>query len=136
MSAQTTQEMETALCRVLKTHGLVCGAIISAEGQILLRIGDYSTLEASGLASTLLGPYGSARATFDSLEGQLLPQIWAQGRVFAFADRWSTNLAVSVFGQSPLDAVEQCNLSQRVSQSISVEFGRTAKNSPTNSHQD
>jgi hypothetical protein len=123
MSISTSALREEALGRVLRGHGLICGALISAAGEVS-RVGDYSTLHDAGLASALLGPLGAARKTFASLEGQLLPAIWAQGNTFAFVDRCGPELAVVVFGEGAVDASEQYQCSRRVAQAIAAEFSR------------
>jgi hypothetical protein len=117
--------LETGLSRVLEAHGLVCGAFFSADGIVGPRVGDFEKLQTKGLASALLGPYGSARATFESLDGQLLPKMWAQGQVFAFMDKVGEDLAVVVFGQGEQNAIEQYRLSKHVGQTIAAECRTT-----------
>jgi hypothetical protein len=117
------RDLRPALKVALAAHDLVCGAVISSDGDIPSRAGDFAALETQGLPSAPLGPYGSAQATFASIEGQLLPRIWAQGRAFAFVDRVDIHLAAVVFAQGWQDVVEQFRLSKRVSHSIRTEFG-------------
>lgn len=117
------QDLRPALERALAAHDLVCGAVISSDRDVPSRAGDFAALETQGLPSALLGPYGSAQATFASLEGQLLPKRWAQGRGFAFVDKVDVDLAAVFFGQGSQDVVEQFRLSKRGSHSIRTEFG-------------
>jgi hypothetical protein len=125
MTIPRIEALEAALGRVLAAHRLVCGAVISSDGQVLVRVGDYGTLRYGGLASALLGPLGSAKATFEALDGQVLPKLWAQGEVFAFLDKHGPELAVVVFSQGTRDVLEQRRLSKRVGETIAAEFAGT-----------
>ena len=87
-----------------------------------MRAGDFTRLKTGGLVSGLLGPYGSAQATFASLDGQILPKMWAQGKVFAFVDKLGLERAVVVFGQGKQSAIDQYHLSRRVGETIAIEF--------------
>ena len=115
--------MEARLQRVLDAHHLPCGAVIAATGDVLVRVGDFAAFESDGLVPTLLGPYGSAEATFDSVQGdeRLLPRMWAQDDEFAFVDR-ANELVIVVFGREGGDARAQYDLSKAVRRSIAVEF--------------
>src|SRR5687768_7143410 len=75
------------LAAVLREHELTAGMVVAADGATLSSVGDPSQAGCENLMSALVGPYGDARATFDSLEGQLLPRMWMQGGSFAFVDK-------------------------------------------------
>ena len=129
MTGQELEDIRGALQRVLDTHALVCGAVITAEGDVLMRVGDFDRLSCSGLASALLGPYGSAESTFSFLDGQMLPKVWCQGQDYAFLDKPCPDLAVIVFGTDGGGAVDQFRISKRVGSSISTEFARGSSSS-------
>src|SRR5262245_11004993 len=93
------RRMNERLRTVLETHQLSCGAVISSSGDVIAREGDFDAFASAGLVSGQLGPNGSAKATFDYLEGQLLPRIWRQGEEFAFIDKPAPDFAVVVFGR-------------------------------------
>jgi hypothetical protein len=108
---------EENLAAVLRQHGLTAGVVVAADGSMLARVGDPGSVGCDTLLSALIGPYGNARVTFESLEGQLLPQMTAQGISFAFIDKASPDVMVIVFGTG-LSAVDQYHLSKRVSAAI------------------
>jgi hypothetical protein len=83
---------------VLRSERLACGAVIDEFGQVLSRAGDFESYPAPGLVSSALGPSGTPQATWASLDGQPLPQIWADGECFAFIDRPTPTLAFVLFG--------------------------------------
>lgn len=115
--------MEARLQRVLDAHDLPCGAVIAATGDVVVRAGDFAAFGSDGLVSALLGPYGSAEATFRGVqEGQRsLPRMWSQGDEFAFADR-ADELVIVVFGRGGSDVRAQYELSKAVGRSIAAEL--------------
>jgi len=114
--------MEERLRRVLEAHGLVCGALIHASGEVSDRVGDFDALAYGGVVSALLGPLGSPKTTFDWLEGQALPRMSIQGEDFAIMDRPRPHLAVVVFGRSGAPVLERMRLSREVAKTIAAEF--------------
>ena len=114
-------ELEQRLQRVLEAHGLLCGALITASGEIITRLGDFAGLKYTGLVLSLLER--SPKTTFDSLDGQVLPQTFMQGEDFAFLYRPSPDLAVVVFGSGLHDTGEKLRRARDVSRTIGIEFG-------------
>jgi hypothetical protein len=93
-------ELSRILDGILRDERLSCGAVIDELGKVLIRGGDFESYPAPGLVSSLLGPSGTPRATYAGLDGQPLPQIWAEGESFAFIDRPTAGIAVVLFGVS------------------------------------
>lgn len=91
-------ELSQILGEVLQDERLCCGAVIDEFGQVLIRGGDFESYPAPGLVSSLLGPSGTPRETYANLDGQPLPQIWAEGECFAFIDRPIAGIALVLFG--------------------------------------
>ena len=91
-------EPSQILEEVLQDEQLACGAVIDEFGEVLSRAGDFGSYPAQGLVSSALGPSGTPKETYTSLEGQPLPQIWADGEYFAFIDRPTPGLAFVLFG--------------------------------------
>jgi hypothetical protein len=114
-------ELEQRLQRVLEAHGLLCGALITASGEIITRMGDFAGLKYTGLVSSLLEK--SPKGTFDFLDGQMLPKTSMQGEDFAFMDRPRPDLAVVVLGTGLHDTGEKLRLARDVSRTIRLEFG-------------
>jgi len=116
--------MEERLRRVLDAHRLPCGAVIAATGEVVARAGDFDKFASAGLVAAMLGPYGSAEATYHLVRNpeQVKPVIWGQGSEFAFLD-CAGELVVAVFGRECGDIHAQHALSRQVGQSIAAEFG-------------
>ena len=91
-------EFSRILDEILREERLSCGAVIDELGHVLIRGGDFESFPAPGLVSSLLGPSGTPHATYAGLDGQPLPQIWAEGESFAFIDRPAAGIAVVLFG--------------------------------------
>lgn len=115
--------MEKCLQRVLDAHGLPCGAVIDASGRVVAQAGEFDAFASAGLVSSMLGPYGSAHATYSAVSSleQIKPVIWGQGSEFAFLDRVG-ELVVVVFGRERGDIHAQYALSRQVGHSIAAEF--------------
>ena len=97
-AARGSVELSRILGEVLQDERLCCGAVIDEFGQVLIRVGDFESYPAPSLVSSLLGPSGTPQAAYASLEGQPLPQIWGEGRYFAFIDRPMPGIAFVLFG--------------------------------------
>ncbi|MGA7992757.1 MAG: hypothetical protein WCC53_15080 [Thermoanaerobaculia bacterium] len=91
-------ELPRILDEVLQDESLSCGAVIDEFGEVLARAGNFETFPEPSLVSSALGPSGTPRATYASLDGQPLPQIWAEGQCFAFIDRPTPGVAFVLFG--------------------------------------
>ncbi len=91
-------ELSRILDGVLRDERLSCGAVIDELGRVLTRGGDFESYPAPGLVASLLGPSGTPRETYARLDGQPLPQVWAEGESFAFVDRPTAGIAVVLFG--------------------------------------
>jgi hypothetical protein len=95
----------------LRAFRLAFAAVIDARGEIVAEAGDPGRLTYAGMASALLGPYGSARKTYEwILSEELLPQGYAQGGDFAILDKPADGYVVVICGTrasvpSGLDAV-------------------------------
>jgi hypothetical protein len=116
--------VEERLQRVLDTHRLPCGAVIASTGEVVARAGDFDAFASAGLVSAMLGPYGSAEATYHTVRSpeRIKPVMWGQGRDFAFLD-CAGELVVVVFGRDFGDIRAQYELARQVGQSIAAEFG-------------
>jgi hypothetical protein len=91
-------ELSRILDEVLEDESLACGAVIDEFGEVLARAGSFETYPEPSLVSSALGPTGTPRATYASLDGQSLPQIWAEGACFAVIDRPAPGVAFVLFG--------------------------------------
>jgi hypothetical protein len=108
---------EDNLGSVLSEHELAAGLVVASDGSTLAQVGDATAAGCEWLLSALIGPYGDARTTFDSLDGQVLPRTWGQGDRFAVVDKPSPTLMVIVLGRG-VSGLEQNRLAERVSATI------------------
>src|SRR5438270_394558 len=105
------------LSAVLHQFEFAAGVVVASDGSILAQVGDLATKGYADLVSAVLGPYGDARATFESLEGQILPRMSTQGEWFAIIDKPGASFMVVFFGKG-LSGVALYHLSKRVSTAI------------------
>ncbi len=85
------------LDELLQDPRVRCGAVIDEFGEVLARAGDFDGYPAPGLVSSILGPSGTPGATYAGLDGQSLPQIWAEGDYYAVIDRPARGIAFVLF---------------------------------------
>ena len=91
-------EFSQILEEVLREERLHCGAVIDEFGEVLMRAGNFDSYPAPSLVSSLLGPSGTPRETYRTLEGQSLPQICGEDGCFALVDRPTPGIAFVLFG--------------------------------------
>jgi hypothetical protein len=90
-------ELCAHLEHLVDKHGVAYAAFFTADGAMLAEAGSRSALVHEGLVSALLGPQGSASKTYASLEGQVLPQSYAQGGDTAIVDRAAPGVGAAYF---------------------------------------
>jgi hypothetical protein len=83
------------------------GAIVlDGDSQGMFRIGNLAAIEGQGLFSALFGGPAEVIRLRESLEGQLLPQIWSQGGTDCFVSKLPNGVVYGVFSERPLDPVD------------------------------
>lgn len=90
-------ELRAHLQHLVEKHGVTYAVFFTAEGEMIAEAGSRSALTYDGLASALLGPQGSPSRTYASLEGQILPQGYAQGGDTALLDRVAPGIGAAYF---------------------------------------
>lgn len=91
----------------------VTGAIVfDRSGEELCRVGAVDAVAGDGLFRALFGGADEVQRLRDSLEGQLLPQIWSQGATDCFVSRMPSGILYGVFSRRPLDPVALYRASQ------------------------
>lgn len=99
---------------------MACAVVVGADGAILSQTGEFDNPALNELLSAIVGPYGNAKTTIDSLAGQLLPRIWAQGDAYAFLHKPSNDLMFVIVGLGRLDSLSQYQKSKAVDESIKL----------------
>ena len=97
---------------------MIATVAINSDGSLLEVSSGFNEWEKPSIVSALLGPYGNAKNTFDSLEGMILPQIHSQGEYYAFIHLPKPNIAVIVFGKGKAKVKEQYALSKEVNETV------------------
>lgn len=115
--------MNDRLQSVLNAHRLPCGAVIVSSGEVMARVGDFNAFASAGLVSAILGPYGSAQATYRTVRDpeQSKPMLWSQGSEFALLD-CAGEFVVVVFGRDDGDVHARYELLRQVGESIAAAF--------------
>lgn len=109
------------LSTVLRQFDFTAGVVVAPDGSILAQAGDLAKRESADLVSAELGPYGDARATFESLEIQNLPRVSGHGEWFAIKHKPAADFIVIFFGKG-LSSVALYHLSKRVAAVVSEKW--------------
>ena len=111
--------VQEKLTAVLSAHGLDCGAVVNANGEVLARVGDFGPFIQTGFADTYLA---EPKATFAALQCQVLPAFTARGDQFVLRDKPTATLMVLLFGQGVRSVMQQFKLSREVREAAVREF--------------
>ena len=110
---------------VLKKHTdlIFCGAIIHSDGKVTDKTGDFSKLEYEGLASSILGPYGSPEGNYQEAaqyekDRKMLPRTVGQGNQFGLIDKPPFDYVVVVFGNKKSQILEHIKECRKIGQTI------------------
>lgn len=71
---------------VLDEFELVGVVYAGVDGKNIIKIGDLEKLTVIGLVQTLFGGEVEIKKLYKSLEGQILPQGWGQGKARCYVD--------------------------------------------------
>ena len=66
---------------VLERQGFAAAVVARCGGEELLRVGGFDDIEQTGLFRTLFGGSGEVSNLCQSLDGQILPQVYRQGHL-------------------------------------------------------
>jgi hypothetical protein len=110
--------LSSRLDEVVRQRGAVGTVVFDASGKELCRVGAVESVARAGLFHALFGGPGEVQRLRDSLEGQLLPQIWSQGLTNCFVSRLANGILYGVFSEGPLDSVELYHASQKAARLI------------------
>ena len=98
-TAPENPTVDSALEAAITHFNLAYAVIINADATLLAEAGTPARLRYPGLVSTLLGPVGSPRNTYDWIQSEeLFPQLYGQGGDFALLDKVGAAGVLVVFG--------------------------------------
>jgi hypothetical protein len=111
---------------VVGKHSLICAVVVEANGEMIHSVGANDNPAIGGVYSAILGPYGDAQNSFNSLEGMLLPQITSQGGAFSISSKPTSDLMVVSFGITTLGAREMYEFSKAVDADVQAVYPNVA----------
>jgi hypothetical protein len=122
--------IDIVLRELVEEYGYVCGIATTGSGQVLARHGDFTALSWPDLPNSLFGDQDAIVRLDQSLDGQILPQVFAQGEVTALVMKPQAELIIGLFDQSGQDVTQIYLQGRRVSQDLSARLGRAEKSEP------
>ena len=88
------------LARVVRRHAYAFGIAATRDGTVLATAGSTDALESDDLRRLLFGDAAAIAGLYASLDGQLLPRLWAQGATRCAVFRPAAGVLVGVFARS------------------------------------
>lgn len=107
--------MVTELRQLMKTHGLLYAIAVLRDGRVI-EIGEKDALEHPGIADEYF--FRNPQGVFEWLEGQILPQLVAQGRVVAFIHKPKDDLVIGLFSHRDDDVVARFKLATQIDRQL------------------
>jgi hypothetical protein len=98
-------DLDKMLQRVIDEYGYLCGIIALSSGQEIMRYGNFAALQWKDLSNSLFGDAEAIVRLDQSLEGQILPQVFSQGDVRCAVMKPKEEIIVGIFDQSGKDLV-------------------------------
>lgn len=111
-------QLADALAAFVQANGFVCGIVASAAGEVLARSGNFGSLKWDGVPKALWGDSESIRRLYESLDGEILPQIHGQGDVTCVVNKVGDDLLVGLFDQSGRDDLELFDIGATAPQAL------------------
>jgi hypothetical protein len=102
----------------LENVGAVGAIVFDGHSQEMFRIGSLADIQREGLFSALFGGPVEVMRLRQSLEGQLLPQIWSQGGTDCFVSTLPNGVVYGVFSERPLDPAELYRASKTAAEAV------------------
>jgi hypothetical protein len=112
------ERLQGKLAGFLNESGMVGVIIARANGEEIIRAGDFGHLKWGGLLSTLFGGTEEVKRLAWSLEEQLLPRLFSQGDEWCIASRCDGDIVWGVFVITDSDGVAMYHRSKDVAQAI------------------
>ena len=111
---------------VLETLNVLLAAIVDLPSGEIQFIGDPDAVENTDLISTLFADSETVESLNRSLEGQILPRAWNQGKVTCVVCKPADEIVVGLFVIDELDAVQQYHWSKKADEAIRLSFSPIA----------
>ena len=102
-------------------HALDVVFVAALDGRPAVTAGSFQSLKHTGLCKALVGDPEAVARLSQSLEGQILPQVWTQGGDVAYATTAGTYLVV-LFETSTGDAATSYKRSRELDQRVRAEL--------------
>lgn len=111
-----------ALYRVLESLKVPLAVIADLPSGEVQFIGEREAMGNTDLISTLFADSETIESLNRSLEGQILPRTWNQGKVSCIVCKPADETIVGLFATDELDAVQQYHWSRKTDQAIRSAF--------------
>jgi len=111
---------------VLETLNVPLAAIADLPSGEIHFIGDPEAVENTDLISTLFADRETIEALNRSLDGQILPRAWSQGKASCIVCKPTDDTVVGLFVMDELDAVQQYHWSKNADEAIRLSFSASA----------
>jgi len=92
-------------------------AIASMETKDKTFLGDRSRLESDGLVRNMFDELSVEQIHFH-LEGQLLPRLWSQGKVYGILCKPKNDVVVGLYGHDDRDVLKHYETAQLIDSSL------------------
>jgi hypothetical protein len=109
---------ENDLADLLSEQGLPLAVVVNVANGNLLRVGCGGETEFDDLLNSLLGDEAAIQATNDSLQGQILPRIWGQGRLTCILCKPRSDTIVCIFCDKEISSAELYHMSTSLNADI------------------
>ncbi len=111
---------------VLETLNVPLAAIADLGSGEVQIIGAPEVVDNTDLISTLFADKETVESLNRSLEGQILPRAWSQGKVSCIVCKPTVETIVGLFVMDDLDAVQQYHWSKKANEAIRLSFSDSA----------
>src|SRR5215471_4922183 len=93
--------------KLAERYGYLFYIVASSDGNFIETGGDPASLKWRGLVNSLFGDSAAIARLNSSLEGQVLPQSWAQGETYCLVFKPRHDLIIGLCGHGKRNAVER-----------------------------
>ena len=111
---------------VLETLKVPLAAVADLPSGEVQLIGDPEAVDNTDLISTLFADRETVESLNRSLEGQILPRAWNQGKVSCIVCKPADQTIVGLFVMDELDAGQQYHWSKKADEAIRLSFSGSA----------
>lgn len=94
---------------IMRKNKIIYSVVTNLDNGLIETIGNSRDLIEDDLVTQLFGDFKKIKALNDSLEGQIMPQIWSQGVVKCIVCKPNSNIIIGLLyneNRPPLEAID------------------------------